>query len=129
VVGFTLWPLYPQGKSPWYPLDLRLGGPQSQYGHGGEEKNSQPLLGIKPPIIQPITYFFIKNTVNLFFHITTFLFGFPTHYMYNLNKNSSSLVTLVGTPKILDMLCKKNLCDILTVAQNILVQFLHKYLS
>jgi hypothetical protein len=32
----------PQGKSPWYPLDRRLGGPQSRYGRGGEEKNSQP---------------------------------------------------------------------------------------
>jgi hypothetical protein len=28
VVSFTLRPLYPQGKSPWYPLDRRLGGPQ-----------------------------------------------------------------------------------------------------
>jgi len=40
--------LHPQGKSPWYPMDRRLGGPQSQSGHGGEEKNSQPPLGIKP---------------------------------------------------------------------------------
>jgi len=36
---------YPQGKSPWYPLDRRLGGPQSRSGRGGEEKNSQPLPG------------------------------------------------------------------------------------
>jgi len=29
-------------ESPWYPLDRRLGGPQSRSGHsGGEEKNSQ----------------------------------------------------------------------------------------
>jgi hypothetical protein len=28
------------GKSPWYPLDRGLGGPQSLSGHGGEEKNS-----------------------------------------------------------------------------------------
>jgi hypothetical protein len=27
---------------------------QSQSEHGGEEKNSQPLLGIKLPIIQPV---------------------------------------------------------------------------
>jgi hypothetical protein len=47
-------PLYPQGKSPWYPLDRRLGGPQSQSGCGGEEKNSQPLPGLKSLIIQPI---------------------------------------------------------------------------
>jgi hypothetical protein len=26
VVSFTLRPLYPQRKSPWYPLDRRLGG-------------------------------------------------------------------------------------------------------
>jgi len=30
----------PQGKSPWYPLDGKLGGPQSRSGHGGEEKTS-----------------------------------------------------------------------------------------
>jgi hypothetical protein len=47
-------PLYLQGKSPWYSLDRRLGGPQSRSGRGGEEKNSQPLPGLEPPIIQPI---------------------------------------------------------------------------
>jgi hypothetical protein len=31
------------GKSPWYPLDRRLGGPQSRSGRGGEDKNFQPL--------------------------------------------------------------------------------------
>jgi hypothetical protein len=40
--------LYSQGKSPWYPLDGRLGGPYSWSGHGVEEKNSQSPLGIKP---------------------------------------------------------------------------------
>jgi hypothetical protein len=44
----------PQGKGPWYPLDRRLGGSQSRSGHGGEEKNSQSLPGIEPPIIQPV---------------------------------------------------------------------------
>jgi hypothetical protein len=43
VVSFTPWLLYPQGKSPWYPLDRRLGGPQNCSGYGGEEKNSQGL--------------------------------------------------------------------------------------
>jgi hypothetical protein len=33
------WPLHPQGKSSWYPLDRRLGGPQSCSGCSGEEKN------------------------------------------------------------------------------------------
>jgi hypothetical protein len=32
--------LYPQGKGPRYPLDRRLGRPQSQSGHSGEEKNN-----------------------------------------------------------------------------------------
>jgi hypothetical protein len=48
VVSFTPRPLYPQGKSPWYPLDRRLGGPQSRSVHGGEEVSSQPLPGIEP---------------------------------------------------------------------------------
>jgi hypothetical protein len=40
MVSFTPQPLYPQGNSPWYSLDRRLGGPQSHSGCGGEEKNS-----------------------------------------------------------------------------------------
>jgi hypothetical protein len=40
--------ILPQGKCPWYPLDMRLGGPQSWFGHGVEEKNSQPPPGIEP---------------------------------------------------------------------------------
>jgi hypothetical protein len=43
------WPLYPR-----YPLDRRLGGSQSRFGRGGEEKNYQPLPGLEPPIIQPV---------------------------------------------------------------------------
>jgi hypothetical protein len=46
--------VYLQGKSPWYPLNRRLGGPQSRSGRGGEEKNSQSLPGLEPPIIQPV---------------------------------------------------------------------------
>jgi hypothetical protein len=55
VVSFTPRPPYLQGKSPWYPLDRRLGGPQSRSGCGGEEKNSQPLPRLEPPIMQPIS--------------------------------------------------------------------------
>jgi hypothetical protein len=45
-----------QGKSPQYPLDRRLGGPQSRSGRSGEEKNSQPRWESKPrnPIFQPV---------------------------------------------------------------------------
>jgi hypothetical protein len=45
--------LYLQGKSPWYTLNMRIGGPQSRSGHGGEEKNSQPMPEQEPPIINP----------------------------------------------------------------------------
>jgi hypothetical protein len=54
VVSFMTLPLYPQGKNLWYPLDRRLGGPQSRSGRGGEGKNSQPLPGLESPIIQPV---------------------------------------------------------------------------
>jgi hypothetical protein len=53
VVSFTPRPFYPQGKSPFYPLDRRLGGPQTRPRCGGE-KNSQPLSGLEPPYIQPV---------------------------------------------------------------------------
>jgi hypothetical protein len=33
VVSFMPQPLYPQEKSPWYPMDRRLGGSQSWSGH------------------------------------------------------------------------------------------------
>jgi hypothetical protein len=36
------------GKNPWYLLDRRLGGPQSRFGRGGKEENSQPPPGIEP---------------------------------------------------------------------------------
>jgi len=47
VASFTPLPLYLQGKSPLYPLDRRLDGPQSRSGRGDEEKNSQPPPGIE----------------------------------------------------------------------------------
>jgi len=38
----------PKGKNSWFPLDKRLGEPQSRSGRGGEEKNSH-----LPPVIEP----------------------------------------------------------------------------
>jgi hypothetical protein len=58
VISFTPRTLYPQGKSPWYPLDRRLGGPQSRSGRGGEDKNSQPLPGNEPLNILIYQYVF-----------------------------------------------------------------------
>jgi hypothetical protein len=36
----------PRRKSPWYPLNRRLGRPQSRSESCGVEKNFLPLLGI-----------------------------------------------------------------------------------
>jgi hypothetical protein len=41
-------------RVPWHPLDRRLDGQQNRSGVGGEEKNSKPLPGIEPLIIQPV---------------------------------------------------------------------------
>jgi len=54
VVSLTLRPLYSQGKSRWYPLDRKMGGPQCRSGYGIEKKNSQPLPALEPPIIEPV---------------------------------------------------------------------------
>jgi hypothetical protein len=45
----------PQRNSPWYPLDRRLGGPESLSGRVGEEKKFQAHAGTRSPIIQPLT--------------------------------------------------------------------------
>jgi hypothetical protein len=55
VISFTPPPLYPQGKSPWYPLDRRMGGLQSRSVHRRKEKNSEPPPGLEPSINQPVT--------------------------------------------------------------------------
>jgi hypothetical protein len=65
VVSSTPRPLYPQGKSSWYPLDRRLGGPRSRSGHGGEKKNSQPLPGLNPSIIHPVAQSYTTEVTQL----------------------------------------------------------------
>jgi hypothetical protein len=47
VVSFTFLPLYPQGKSPWYPFRRRLGEPQNR-SDMVSKRNSQPTPGIEP---------------------------------------------------------------------------------
>jgi hypothetical protein len=56
MVSFTPPQLYPQGKSPRYPLDRRLGGTQSRYGHCVEGKSSKPRQESNPDylIVQPV---------------------------------------------------------------------------
>jgi hypothetical protein len=67
VVNFMPFPLYPQGKSPCYPLDRRLRGPQSQSGRDGKDKNSQAILGLEPPVIQPIAKRYTTELSQLLF--------------------------------------------------------------
>jgi hypothetical protein len=43
----------PQEKSPQYPLNKRLDGPQSRSGHGGKHKNPYPSQRSNP-LVQPI---------------------------------------------------------------------------
>jgi hypothetical protein len=54
MVSFMPRPLFPQRKSPWYPLDRRLSGRQSRCGRCSEEKNSQLMRSLEPLIIQPV---------------------------------------------------------------------------
>jgi hypothetical protein len=42
----------PREMAPCFPLNRRVGGPQSRSGRGGVKKNSQPLPGLETPIIQ-----------------------------------------------------------------------------
>jgi hypothetical protein len=51
VVSITPRPLYSQGKSLWYPVDRRLGRPQSWSGRGGEQKIPAPA-GNRIPVVQ-----------------------------------------------------------------------------
>jgi hypothetical protein len=43
-----------RGKSPWYPLDRRLSGPQNQSGLCGEETNLDPA-GKQTPAVHPVS--------------------------------------------------------------------------
>jgi hypothetical protein len=52
VVSFTPRPLNSRGRSPRYPLDRRLGGPQSRSGRRGEEKILCP--NSNPSVFQPV---------------------------------------------------------------------------
>jgi hypothetical protein len=75
--------LHAPAACPWYPLARRLGGPQSQSGRGGEEKNSQLLPGLEPPIIQPVAQ---RYTTEL-----SRLLGPISGYFEHGNKHSGSI--------------------------------------
>jgi hypothetical protein len=53
VLRLTPLPLYPQTKTPRYPLDMRLIGPHIQSGRCGEQKSLAPA-GSWTPAAQPV---------------------------------------------------------------------------
>jgi hypothetical protein len=56
------WPLYPQGKSSWYSLDRRLGGPGASLDAGAKRKipsscqDSNPCSSSQKPSTMPLSY-------------------------------------------------------------------------
>jgi hypothetical protein len=65
-VSFLSWSALTLGKSPSYPLDMRMGGPQSRSGRYGGEKNLVPAWN-RNPTVQPVA-------------ISTVLFELPNIY-------------------------------------------------
>jgi hypothetical protein len=102
VVSFTLRPLYFQGKSPWYPLDRRLGGLQNQSGRGGEEKNFQLPPGIYIDVLKIILICQVKA-----------------------RKFNASLLSCSG--KLSSVYTAKTSCDCFCYSGNILCNILHLY--
>jgi hypothetical protein len=63
MVSFTL-----GERAHQYPFHRKLGGPQSQFGHYGEEKNLFPLLRIEAQLSQ----LSIKICVNTYVNVPNF---------------------------------------------------------
>jgi hypothetical protein len=83
VVSFMPRPLYPQRKSPWYPLYKRLDGRQSQSGHGGEERICQPLPGLERPIVQPVSQ---RYTTGLFHYYYYYYYYYSSYMPQRISK-------------------------------------------
>jgi hypothetical protein len=85
--------LYPQGKSPWYPLDRRLGEPQSRSGRG-EEKKSHPRRESNPrtPIVQ---FCYVKRLVTSILHGKVIV-----KHMLGMKYTGHKCLAQVNEPKI-----------------------------
>jgi hypothetical protein len=130
VFSFTPRPLYTQRKCSWYPLDRRLGGPQSRSERSGEEKNSQPMSGLRSPIIQPIAQryttelyctkrFWMLRTKtqlhwdNLWLYMTNFnlmwiFTGGNYAHKWTVNCTFINLYRVMGSSYIYGLMCIKN---------------------
>jgi hypothetical protein len=74
-------------------MDKRLGGFQCRFGHDGEQKNSQPLPGLEPPIIQPAAQRYTTELSRLlhycllgilFFKVPQNMVSRPRHYVCDI---------------------------------------------
>jgi len=68
----------------WYPLNERLGGPQSQPRHLEEKKNLLLLLGFEPQILLPVAQSVYRphysgSLVNVMFRFSRDGKGRPVH--------------------------------------------------
>jgi hypothetical protein len=66
-------------------LDRRLGGLQSRSGRSGEEKNSQPLPGLEPPIIHSVAQRYNIELIQLLVELDYFS---QTKFIYNIKYTS-----------------------------------------
>jgi hypothetical protein len=83
----------PQGRNPYYyPLHRRLGGPQSRSGYGGEEKNSQPLPGLEPMIIQSVAQRYTTDLSRLFRKAYVY---YSVHCPYTVSEEFISHINIV----------------------------------
>jgi hypothetical protein len=93
----------PQRKSPWQPLDRRPGEPQSRSGGGSEEKNSQPLPGLEPPLIQPVTQRYTTELTRVLSVYTVRITNFMKQVLLEnliLSQLVKKFLVVYGTPKV-----------------------------
>jgi hypothetical protein len=84
VVSFTPLPLFPPRRRPWYPLGRRLDEPQSRSERGGEEKNSQPVLRLAPPIIQHVAQLCTTELSRILLPVCMFIFYVADYFPVKL---------------------------------------------
>jgi hypothetical protein len=82
---FTPRPLYSQGKSPWYPFNRRLGGPQSWSGRHGEVKILAPT-GTRTPAPWSSSYPCSHNSNN------------NSLFIYMLNSTAKGCIIMIKLP-------------------------------
>jgi hypothetical protein len=85
VVSFTPRPLYLRGRSPRYPLDKRLGGPQSRSGRRGDPARGQSVYWLcYPGSHNTLQYEIILHFVHrLYFCVLIFLM---LYRLYRINR-------------------------------------------